>query len=268
MKIGIIGVGMVGGAIKRAYQRYDPICLDPAKGFKDNVYASDCIFICVPTPTDRNKHQNASALIDVLLDLDRNNYAGVCIIKSTILPGTTKTLAKGFPNLTLCHNPEFLTARNAYNDFISQPMSVIGHPYIDNSPKLKSITTIVEAIYHLIKIPVTFIGSNESEMAKYMHNIFLATKVIMMNEFNDACRANNINYDTAISAAITQGKIGNSHTVIAQDGKPGYSGYCFPKDVTAFLKKYNDCNIELLKKQWVVNKKLRGKDDQFINTFW
>jgi UDP-glucose 6-dehydrogenase len=109
--------------------------------------------------------------------------------------------------------------------------------------------------------------ANESEMAKYMHNVFLATKVVIFNEFFDVCINNKINYDAALNAALSQEKIGSSHTQVAPDGKAGYSGACFPKDVVAFNARFADCKIEVIRKQWSINKKLRG-EDQYISMYW
>ena len=267
MRIGIIGVGMVGGAIKKAFQIYNPLCRDPSKGFMENVYDTDLVFVSVPTPTDRNRNQNASALIDVLRDLEDSGYNGVVVIKCTVLPMTTDILSRSFPSLKLCHNPEFLTANKAYEDFINQKVAIVGHSYTDTGKKAESIINVTTKVYKLINVKTEYFTSRETEMAKYMHNVFLATKVIVMNEFHDVCHKEGIDYYQSLRAAVMQGKIGESHTTIAPDGKLGYSGFCFPKDVTAFLKKFNHCNIETLKKQWVVNKKLRGTDD-FISTFW
>ena len=58
--------------------------------------------------------------------LNNNNYIGLVVIKSTIEPETTEKLSKRFNKLSIYHNPEFLTARTAFEDFHNQSHIVLG----------------------------------------------------------------------------------------------------------------------------------------------
>jgi UDP-glucose 6-dehydrogenase len=128
MSIGIIGVGMVGSAIKRSFNMYNPSCYDPYKGFKDDISKCDLVFVCVPTPTTPKRDQDVSFLFKVLINLKELNFAGVVAIKCTLLPNTIDDLSRAFPMLKLCHNPEFLREKTAYEDFITQKVTLIGIP--------------------------------------------------------------------------------------------------------------------------------------------
>lgn len=57
-------------------------------------------------------------------------------------------------------------------------------------------------------------------------------------------------------------RIGKRHTKVpGPDGKMGFGGYCFPKDINALIHSLNNLNIdsELLKAAWNYNVKVRGE---------
>ena len=75
-----------------------------------------------------------------------------------------------------------------------------------------------------------------TEMAKYMHNVFLALKVTYCNEIREICEHVGIPYDKVRFAALAMNGIGYGHTSTpGHDGQAGYGGMCFPKDTQAFL---------------------------------
>ena len=75
----------------------------------------------------------------------------------------------------------------------------------------------------------------EAEMSKYVRNCFLATKVSFFNEIYTICQASNINYDNMIEGVKCDHRIGDSHCQVpGSDGKYGFGGTCFPKDLNAF----------------------------------
>ena len=56
MQIGIIGVGTVGGTLKRfleEYKSHNIKCWDPHKNMYDDLTGSDAIFISVPVPSQK-----------------------------------------------------------------------------------------------------------------------------------------------------------------------------------------------------------------------
>ena len=78
--------------------------------------------------------------------------------------------------------------------------------------------------------------SKTAELTKYMNNTFFATKVSIMNEFKLLCDKIGANWEDALKGFVSDGRIGDSHlNVPGHDGKLGYGGTCFPKDVSALL---------------------------------
>lgn len=234
MRIGIIGVGMVGGAIKSAaearnlniglYDKYKKI------GAMQDALNSEVVFVCVPTPTNDGL-QDISILKNVLADIKSESYKGVVVIKSTVLPGTVEYLSKTLETLRLAHNPEFLVEATASSDFASQEKYLVSCAAADAETIARAydlLTPDAEGIFYTdYKI---------TETAKYFHNCFLATKVAFANEFYMYCQDHGVDYNTMIEAAKSQGKVGTSHLrVPGPDGKFGFGGACFPKDTLALV---------------------------------
>ena len=123
MKIGIIGLGFVGGAILKSFRlkNINVIGYDKFKKsdeFKD-ILKTDIVFLCLPTLFDETKNEyNKDSIHEICKLLDE--YEGIVVIKSTVEPETTNNLSKQYPNLKFIHNPEFLTARTAFEDFHNQ----------------------------------------------------------------------------------------------------------------------------------------------------
>jgi len=117
LKLGIIGVGMVGGASKNYFERkgIKPFLYDKGKnlGSIEEVNQADVIFICVPTPFDKEKGFNLSFIEGACRDILGKK---IIVIKSTVLPGTTEKLQKKYSQHKFLFNPEFLTEITADQD--------------------------------------------------------------------------------------------------------------------------------------------------------
>ena len=101
-------------------------------------------------------------------------------------------------------------------------------------------TEKLERIYKEYSIckpcPVYHMSSTDASFVKYGINTFLATKLTFFNEFYDAVKNFGGNYGRISNAIGTDPRIGHSHTrVPGFDGKRGFGGACFPKDVSAFI---------------------------------
>ena len=97
-----------------------------------------------------------------------------------------------------------------------------------------------------------------------MNNTFFATKVSLMNEFKLLCDKIGANWEDALNGFASDGRIGDSHlNVPGHDGKLGYGGTCFPKDVRALLSFSKTCGIEMstILGGWKTNLKVRSEKD-------
>ena len=270
MKIGIVGNGFVGSAIMRGFILHvDDIVIydkDPKRSthtMEDVASKSDVIFICVPTPMFESGDCDLSIVVSVIEDLSQSETIGekVIVIKSTVVPGTTESLAQKYSNMRFVFNPEFLTERKARLDFINTSRIVLG----SNCDKSNST---VESLYRLrfpyTKIIKTDLGT--AQLIKYMANCFFAAKVSFMNEMYQICQAIDGNWDQALDGFISDGRIGNSHIdVPGHDGDFGFGGKCFPKDLNAMIKKAESLGVNpsVMKGAWEKNQNVRTDLDWY-----
>lgn len=237
-KIGVIGNGMVGGAVSRGFALWSEVKIydiDPKKSthsFKE-VCESDYVFLCLPSPMLRpdGGGTDLSIIESVCQSIKDNNYYHdpIYILKSTVPIGTTERLRKQY-YLKLVHNPEFLTARNADIDFITPARTIIGG--------ISSLRDKVAKIF-ASRFPGTNIlemSSDESEAVKYIANCFFATKVLFFNEAYLGTKKYNIDWETVMKGVLTDGRIGVSHYhVPGHDGQYGFGGLCVPESMKVRL---------------------------------
>jgi UDPglucose 6-dehydrogenase len=235
-KIGIVGLGFVGGAIQHTFDFEAKLILvdnNPARGVHQFSELEGCtgIFICVPSPQGEDGVCDTSILEDVLAKLKSMNYQGVIISKCTAPPDVYTRLNEEFPNLV--HAPEFLTAANAIKDYANGTFAIIGG-------KVEAYRNEAERLIRLSQTSLTDIhhcSIGEASLAKYTINSFLATKVIFMNEIYQMAQALNLDYENISRMVTSDKRIGKSHMQVpGPDGAFGFGGACFPKDTSALLK--------------------------------
>ena len=93
----------------------------------------------------------------------------------------------------------------------------------------------------------------EAEMVKYFINAFLAVKVSYANELFNLCDKMNIDYDKVSRIAQYDDRLGNSHfKVPGPDGKFGFGGSCFPKDINSLIDIFSKKDVKsyLLNAAW------------------
>jgi UDPglucose 6-dehydrogenase len=254
--IGILGVGVVGGAVKAYFEKegITPLVYDTGKklGSLEEVNQADVVFVCVPTPFVEGHGFDLSYVKTAIGSLTGNK---VVVVKSTVVPGTTQAFQKEFPQHTFLFNPEFLTEHNAVADMQNPDRQIVGF-----TEKGKPFAEPVLKI--LPKAPFqSTMGATEAEMVKYFGNTFLSVKVVFANQMYDLCQKLGIDYDRVAEAASQDSRIGKSHLQIFHEGYRGYSGMCFPKDMNALIQ-FADAkgvDLELHKTARSVNDRLLGE---------
>ena len=190
------------------------------------------------------------------VNCNRNN---VFLLRSTVTPGTSRKIQKNCKKLNIVFNPEFLTERSAKFDFINQARFILGGKQMD--------TDKVEKLYRWRfgeSIPVIKTNYETAEMIKYMNNCYFATKVSFMNEMKQIADKCGVDWDTALDGFIRDGRIGHSHLhVPGPDGKFGFGGSCFPKDVQALINFTESIGVEpsVLRGTWSKNLEVRPEED-------
>jgi UDPglucose 6-dehydrogenase len=292
-KIGIIGMGFVGTAVREGlmdkYEIYtadlNPV-MNKSYGHpnhhpcNDNVTAflqSDITFICVNTPMNKDGSCNTSIVSSVLAELDAVELniisKKVIVIKSTITPGYTQW-ANDYtnPNISILFNPEFLTEANFIEEFKNQGRIVLGGPkdavdiVKDMYSKIFTDGENLTGYHNIDESKLTrylLTDSTTAEMVKYVANTFFATKVSFFNEMKQICDKLGVDYDEMISYVIHDKRIGQSHYKVPNNGNYGFSGSCFPKDLNAikFLGKQLGVKTTMLDATWEKNLEVRPERD-------
>lgn len=240
MKVGVIGMGFVGGAMKKSFELKGCSVVGYDK-YKESDSFEDCLdtdilFLCLPTQFDTNINEyDKSIIIDVCRELSLSHYSGIVINKSTVEPLTNLKLCDIFKTLKIVHNPEFLTAVTAFEDFHNQKHIVLGKT--DNVTD-KDIDTLIEFYKPLYPdAEISICNSTESESMKTFVNCFYSVKIQFFNEIYLLCQKNNCDYNKVKDLMLKNGWINPMHTQVpGPDGKLSYGGYCFPKDTNALLQ--------------------------------
>jgi len=241
-KIGIIGFGFVGSAVRFGFSPntgydaevkvYDKDKNKSTNSLEDVVNTSDFIFVSVPTPSNEDGTINLDIVDDVLNDINNvQKIDNIVLLRSTMIPGSSQNFQKKYPKLNLVFNPEFLTERSAKFDFINQSRFILGGE--------EKHTSKVAELYRSRfgkSIPVIETNFETAELIKYMNNCFFATKVSFMNEMKLVADQCNANWELAVEGFVGDGRVGHSHiNVPGHDGKSGFGGSCFPKDIQAMI---------------------------------
>ncbi len=258
--VGVIGNGFVGESQIFAFSPISEIRVydvDPLKSThtKEETHESDFIFVCVPTPMDMSGNQDLSYIEKVFRD---SKEGPIYIIKSTVLPGTTEMLQRQYPHLNIIFSPEFLTERTAKLDMLTQARVIFGGD--------KALTERVEELFSERFMNRHFIhtDSKTAEFIKYMNNTFFATKVSLMNEYYRLAQLVDVNWDDALYGFASDGRVGDSHLhVPGPDGKVGFGGTCFPKDINALINMSKEVgvNMNVLEAAWKTNLEIRPEQD-------
>ena len=271
MNIGIIGKGFVGSAVAKGFSPsvgfecniriYDRNPLRSTHSIEDVVNKSDYIFLSLPTPSNKDGSISLRLIEKSLEEINNinKNKNNILLLRSTITPGSSEKFQQQFDNLRIVFNPEFLTERSAYLDFINQSRIILGGSLED----VKKVETLYRARFGQL-IPILKTSFETAELIKYMNNCFFATKVSFLNEMKMLADKAGADWNDSIEGFILDGRIGHSHlSVPGPDGKLGFGGSCFPKDVRALIAyaKSKDISLNTLMGAWETNLEVRAERD-------
>ena len=265
MNIGIIGNGFVGRAVHENLKRvYKTIIYDinpelsDCKSISEVTKQSDCIFVSVPTPMHMDGTPDLSIIYDVMEKVAESYSDNIIILKSTVVPGTSREIIKRFPNLKLVFSPEFLTEANAIGDFKSCNRMIFGGDPED----AQVCVNMMKKVFPGKEYKIT--DWETAETVKYYINAFLATKVSFANEMKQICTAIEIDYNKVRDLALLDSRIGKSHLQVpGPDGHHGFGGKCFAKDLNAlmYFSTLNKIKPTMLQAAWQKNLEVREEKD-------
>ncbi len=242
MKIGIVGLGIVGSAVKYGLERlgHNITAFDIKNGGSlSDVIDTAIVYLCLPTPQTETGHCDTSIIEGVIAEFaEKHNYKGIIAVKSTVAPGTTDKLRSRFPNAVICHVPEFLRERAAYVDFTdNHDVCVVG---TDSDEVFEAIKT---SHGHY---PRKFIkmSPTEAEVAKYFNNVYNATLITFANAFYEVCKRTGADYSAVKNAMVQRDHIFDKY-LDCNENLRGFGGMCLPKDTSAIAAFAKDQGLSI-----------------------
>ena len=256
IKVGVIGIGMVGEPIKRwfeeclGYRRNKELfCYDtnPKKGFNDDINKADIVFVTVPTPANPDSSCDLSAVESAVGTISGGK---IIVVKSTVPPGTIENLQRKYPQKRFIFNPEFLTESQAWLDFIKPDRQIVAHTLKSRGDAKEVLALLPRASFERpwsSDYTKKDINATEAELAKYAANVFGYVKVIYGNILADLCHAitldfnkrkvgAKVDYENVREVISADSRIGPAWLNVEHGNYCGVGGYCFPKDMGAFIK--------------------------------
>ncbi len=223
-----------------------------------SVQKSNIIFICVGTPTKKNKYAaDLTQVYSATKEIRKNINSFKIIVNKSTVPVTTgdeveKILLKKVKKnmFSVVSNPEFLREGEAIRDFIYPDRIVIGTSDKKSNKILKNLYS------PLISKGANYINTSRraAELIKYASNAFLATKITFINELANLCEKLNINVEDVSIGIGTDKRIGSRFLRAG----PAYGGSCFPKDTRALIDTANKTKTNLS----VINTVIKSNDQR------
>jgi UDPglucose 6-dehydrogenase len=234
LNIGIVGYGTVGQALKRFFERprlHRVVVFDKylpefrSAEQRNSLAACDIVFVAVPTPYDEALGRcDISAVVEVVDTLS----TPMCI-KSTIPPGTIDRLTQ-VTNKRIAFCPEYIgeSAAHPYRE-----IDDCGFVILAGDPLTCGLVRRAYESSSTSTLNFIHAETRAAELAKYMENCFLATKVAFANQFYDLACAAGIDYSAVRELFILDARMGQSHTAVTE--ARGFGGRCLPKDMKSLL---------------------------------
>lgn len=237
-KIGFIGQGWIGKNYADNFEQrgFDVVRYaleEPYRQNKGLIKDCDIVFIAVPTPTTPSGFDDSIVRASVRLV----GNGRVAVIKSTLLPGVTESIAEEHPDVFVFHSPEFLTRHTAAYDAANPNRNIVGWPKETEEYKQRA----QEVLDVLPRAPFELVCHvRDAELIKYGGNCFFYFKNIFMNMLYDLSQSLNCDWETLRGAIAADHRIGGEHTHPINKGGRGAGGDCLIKDFSAFTALYEN----------------------------
>jgi UDPglucose 6-dehydrogenase len=229
------------------------------------VTETDLTFLTVQTPACEDGSIDVNAVEAAARDVgeaiaEKEGYHLV-VVKSTVIPGMTeerfepaiaeasgKTPGK---EISVGVNPEFQSQGSAVEDFMEPDKIVLGTDGDERT--LDLLAKLYEPIVVQWDVPVVETGRREAAMIKYANNVFLASKISLINELGNICKEYEVDSYEVADAIGLDDRIGER---FLRSGV-GWGGSCFGKDTAALMAaaRQNGYEPELLEAVVGVNDK-------------
>jgi UDPglucose 6-dehydrogenase len=237
------------------------------------VAASTVLFVCVGTPQGENGEADLSCVEAIARTVAQNLNGYKLIVEKSTVPAITAqwikrtviryarigdpagrkngngrskpTRLKSVPEFDVASNPEFLQEGKAIQNFFHPDRVVVG---VDS----EKARELLEEIYRPLHCPIVVTNPTTAELIKHAANAFLSAKISFINMVGDICEAVGADVASVAKGIGLDPRIGMQFL----SAGIGFGGYCFPKDLRAFihLGESNGVNCGILREVEQVNK--------------
>ena len=251
-KIGIVGYGYVGKAMTRFFEdHYNILVYDPAYDpndigspvhdeeprqnvtfvERDEISSCDVGIICVPTPTSDSGECDVDLVEDAVSWLE----TPLILIKSTVAVGTTNRLKETYDkNIVFspeyCGESSYWTPYEFHTDVKHTPFFTFGGDPEDTSKLIDLYMPVVGPTKSYRQTT-----ASAAEMAKYMENIFYASKIVFCYEMSEICKSLDVDYNEVRELWLLDPRINPMHTAVFSENNAPFTGKCLPKDTNALI---------------------------------
>ncbi len=222
-------------------------------GFDDAVRANDVIFIAVGTPPKAKGDADLSYVENVARGIASVAKKPKIVVEKSTVPVQTceriKQVLDGSSVEGVKHmvvsNPEFLREGSAVSDFLKPDRIVIG-------TDSEQVRKVMQELYAPLKAKMLFTDIKSAEIIKHASNSFLATKISFINAVANICEKTGADIEMVARGMGLDKRIGSSFL----NAGIGYGGFCFPKDVEAFIRisEKNGYDFRILREVQEVNR--------------
>lgn len=206
---------------------------------EEAVRAATILFVCVGTPQKETGEADLSQ-IEATARVISHNLNGYKLIveKSTVPAITARWIKKTVTRLAklvdaaagqaaefdVASNPEFLQEGKAVENLFHPDRIVVG-------VESERARALLEQLYLPLQRPILFTNVSTAELIKHAANAFLSTKISFINMVADICEEVGADVNQVAHGIGLDPRIGRDFL----NAGIGFGGYCFPKDLRAFM---------------------------------
>jgi len=200
---------------------------------KEGVAKTTVIFIAVGTPQKATGEADLAYVENVARSIAQHLTAYRLVVEKSTVPvqtgqwvkHTIKTYLKKKVPFDVASNPEFLREGSAIQDVMKPDRVVIG---VESARAKKLLTEL----YKPLGAPIVVTDISSAELIKHASNSFLSMKISFINAVAQVCERAGADVQQVAHGMGLDPRIGRSFL----SAGVGYGGFCFPKDVEAFIK--------------------------------
>ena len=218
---------------------------------EEAVRAATILFVCVGTPQKETGEADLSQIEATARVISHNLNGYKLIVEKSTVPAITarwikKTVTR-FAKLVdasagqaaefdVASNPEFLQEGKAVENLFHPDRIVVG-------VESERARALLERLYLPLQRPILFTSVSTAELIKHAANAFLSTKISFINMVADICEEVGADVSQVAHGIGLDPRIGREFL----NAGIGFGGYCFPKDLRAFMylaREYGvDCGL-------------------------